>query len=328
MFLVYYLSIQTVGTMGTDWVNDVLFGEYIPNAANQFLEALKVAPWLQSLIVDGIIAGVGTVLGFLPQIFVLFVCLGILEDIGYMSRIAFVMDRIFRRFGLSGKSFIPMLISTGCGVPGIMSSRTIENERDRRITIMTATFMPCSAKLSIIALIAGAFFPHNPLVAPSTYFLGMVAIVLSGIALKKTSFLGGYASPFVMELPSYHLPKAMAVLRYAFSKVVSFTKRAGTVIFSLTILIWFTSSYNFSLQAVETDQSILASLGRSLAWLFTPLGFGNWKATVAAITGLAAKETVVATFGILYHNPDATETSKALWHSLQADYTALAAYSL
>ncbi|WP_277280010.1 ferrous iron transport protein B [Streptococcus hyointestinalis] len=327
MFLVYYLSIQTVGTMGTDWVNDVLFGEYIPNAANQFLEALKVAPWLQSLIVDGIIAGVGTVLGFLPQIFVLFVCLGILEDIGYMSRIAFVMDRIFRRFGLSGKSFIPMLISTGCGVPGIMSSRTIENERDRRITIMTATFMPCSAKLSIIALIAGAFFPHNPLVAPSTYFLGMVAIVLSGIALKKTSFLGGYASPFVMELPSYHLPKAMAVLRYAFSKAVSFTKRAGTVIFSLTILIWFTSSYNFSLQAVETDQSILASLGRSLAWLFTPLGFGNWKATVAAITGLAAKETVVATFGILYHNPDATETSKALWHSLQADYTALAAYS-
>ena len=327
MFLVYYLSIQTVGTMGTDWVNDVLFGEYIPNAANQFLEALKVAPWLQSLIVDGIIAGVGTVLGFLPQIFVLFVCLGILEDIGYMSRIAFVMDRIFRRFGLSGKSFIPMLISTGCGVPGIMSSRTIENERDRRITIMTATFMPCSAKLSIIALIAGAFFPHNPLVAPSTYFLGMVAIVLSGIALKKTSFLGGYASPFVMELPSYHLPKAMAVLRYAFSKAVSFTKRAGTVIFSLTILIWFTSSYNFSLQAVETDQSILASLGRSLAWLFTPLGFGNWKATVAAITGLAAKETVVATFGILYHNPDATETSKTLWHSLQADYTALAAYS-
>ena len=327
MFLVYYLSIQTVGTMGTDWVNDVLFGEYIPNAANQFLEALKVAPWLQSLIVDGIIAGVGTVLGFLPQIFVLFVCLGILEDIGYMSRIAFVMDRIFRRFGLSGKSFIPMLISTGCGVPGIMSSRTIENERDRRITIMTATFMPCSAILSIIALIAGAFFPHNPLVAPSTYFLGMVAIVLSGIALKKTSFLGGYASPFVMELPSYHLPKAMAVLRYAFSKAVSFTKRAGTVIFSLTILIWFTSSYNFSLQAVETDQSILASLGRSLAWLFTPLGFGNWKATVAAITGLAAKETVVATFGILYHNPDATETSKTLWHSLQADYTALAAYS-
>ncbi|MCS4488089.1 ferrous iron transport protein B [Streptococcus sciuri] len=327
MFLVYYLSIQTVGTMGTDWVNDVLFGKYIPNAVNQFLAILKVAPWLQSLIVDGIIAGIGTVLGFLPQIFVLFVCLGVLEDVGYMSRIAFVMDRIFRRFGLSGKSFIPMLISTGCGVPGIMSSRTIENERDRRITIMTATFMPCSAKLSIIALIAGAFFPHNPLVAPSTYFLGMLAIVLSGIALKKTHFLGGYASPFIMELPNYHLPKAMAVLRYAFSKVISFTKRAGTVIFSLTILIWFTSSYSFSLQAVETNQSILASLGRSLAWIFSPLGFGNWRATVAAITGLAAKETVVATFGILYHNPDATETSKALWHSLQTDYTALAAYS-
>lgn len=327
MFMVYYLSIQTVGTFGTDWVNDVLFGSYIPDLVTNVLQDLQVADWLQSLIVDGIVAGIGTVLGFLPQIFVLFVCLGILEDIGYMSRIAFVMDRIFRRFGLSGKSFIPMLISTGCGVPGIMASRTIENERDRRITIMTATFMPCSAKLSIIALIAGAFFPNSPWVAPSTYFMGMLAIIFSGISLKKTSFLGGYASPFIMELPSYHLPKVRAVLRYAFGKAMSFVKRAGTIIFSLTVLIWFMSSYNFAFQAVETDQSILASLGRLLAWIFTPLGFGNWKATVAAITGLAAKETVVATFGILYHNPDATETSKALWTSLQGDYTALAAYS-
>ncbi|MGT2637221.1 ferrous iron transport protein B [Streptococcus ratti] len=327
MFLVYYLSIQTVGTIGTDWVNDVLFGKYVPDFVTSILEALKVQAWLQSLIVDGIVAGVGTVLGFLPQIFVLFVCLGILEDIGYMSRIAFVMDRIFRRFGLSGKSFIPMLISTGCGVPGIMASRTIENERDRRITIMTATFMPCSAKLSIIALIAGAFFPHNPWIAPSAYFMGMIAIILSGIALKKTSFLGGYTSPFIMELPSYHLPKAEAVLRYAFGKAMSFVKRAGTIIFSLTVLIWFMSSYNFTLQAVNTENSILASLGRLLAWIFTPLGFGNWKATVAAITGLAAKETVVATFGILYNNPDATETTHSLWSSLQGDYTALAAYS-
>lgn len=327
MYLVYYLSIQTVGTMGTDWINDVLFGKYIPDWANAGLESLHVASWLQSLIVDGIIAGVGTVLGFLPQIIVLFICLGILEDIGYMSRIAFVMDRIFRRFGLSGKSFIPMLISTGCGVPGIMSSRTIENERDRRITIMTTTFMPCSAKLSIIALIAGAFFPHTPWVAPSTYFLGFGAIVLSGIALKKTKMLGGYTSPFIMELPSYHLPKWTAVLRYAFGKGMSFVKRAGTIIFSLTVLIWFMSSYSFTLQAVSTEQSILATLGRGLAWIFTPLGFGNWKATVAAITGLAAKETVVATFGILYHTADASETSKALWASLQADYTSLAAYS-
>lgn len=327
MFMVYYLSIQTVGTMGTDWVNDVLFGQYIPNLVTSFLQDLHVADWLQSLIVNGIVAGVGTVLGFLPQIFVLFICLGILEDIGYISRIAFVMDRIFRRFGLSGKSFIPMLISTGCGVPGIMASRTIENERDRRITIMTTTFMPCSAKLSIIALIAGAFFPNSPWVAPSTYFMGMLAIIFSGISLKKTSFLGGYTSPFIMELPSYHLPKIRAVLRYATGKALSFVKRAGTIIFSLTVLIWFMSSYNFTFQAVETDQSILASMGRLLAWIFTPLGFGNWKATVAAITGLAAKETVVATFGILYHNPDATETSKALWSSLQGDYTALAAYS-
>lgn len=323
MFLVYYLSIQTVGTMWTDWVNDVLFGELVPSWVQAGLEALQVAGWLESLILDGIVAGVGTVLGFLPQIFVLFICLGILEDIGYMSRIAFVMDRIFRRFGLSGKSFIPMLIATGCGVPAIMASRTIENERDRKITIMTATFMPCSAKLEIIALIAGSFFPDNPLIAPSTYFLGLAAIVSSGIALKKTRFLGGYTSPFIMELPTYHLPKMSTVLRYAFVKALSFMKRAGTIIFSLTVLIWFLSSYNFALQAVETDQSILADLGKMLAWIFEPLGFGNWRATVAAVTGLAAKETVVATFGILYHD----SSQDGLTQALLADYSALAAYS-
>lgn len=321
MYLVYYFSLQ--GKMWTDWASDVLFGKYVPDLMTSGLTYLHVQDWLKSLIVDGVVAGIGTVLGFLPQIFVLFICLGVLEDIGYMSRIAFVMDRIFRRFGLSGKSFIPMLISTGCGVPAVMSSRTIENERDRRITIMTATFMPCSAKLEIIALIAGAFFPHNPLVAPSTYFIGMAAIILSGIALKKTSFLGGLTSPFIMELPSYHWPKAMSVLRYAFGKAMSFVKRAGTIIFSLTVLIWFMSNYNFMLQTVDTEVSILATLGKGLSWIFAPLGFGNWKATVAALTGLAAKETVVATFGILYHN----SSEAGLATALQADYSALAAYS-
>ena len=309
MYLVYFLSIQTVGTMWTDWANDVLFGKYVPDLVTSGLDYLQVQDWLKSLIVDGIVAGIGTVLGFLPQIFVLFICLGVLEDIGYMSRIAFVMDRIFRRFGLSGKSFIPMLISTGCGVPAVMSSRTIENERDRRITIMTATFMPCSAKLEIIALIAGAFFPSNSLVAPSTYFIGMAAIILSGIALKKTSFLGGLTSP--------------SVLRYAFGKAMSFVKRAGTIIFSLTVLIWFMSNYNFTLHTVDTEVSILATLGKGLSWIFDPLGFGNWKATVAALTGLAAKETVVATFGILYHN----SSEAGLAEALRGDYSSLAAYS-
>lgn len=323
MFLVYYLSIQTVGTMWTDWVNDVLFGDLVPNWVQAGLDYLHVSGWLESLIIDGIVAGVGTVLGFLPQIFVLFICLGILEDIGYMSRIAFVMDRVFRRFGLSGKSFIPMLIATGCGVPAIIASRTIENERDRRITIMTATFMPCSAKLEIIALIAGAFFPDNPFVAPSTYFIGFLTIILSGIALKKTSFLGSYVSPFIMELPAYHMPKVWSVLRYAFGKAMSFVKRAGTIIFSLTVIIWFMSSYNFAFQAVDTEYSILAALGKAIAWIFQPLGFGDWKATVAAATGLAAKEAVVGTFGVLYND----STTSGLYHALQLDYTSLAAYS-
>lgn len=323
MFLVYYLSIQTVGTMWTDWVNDVLFGDLVPNWVQTGLDYLHVSGWLESLIIDGIVAGVGTVLGFLPQIFVLFICLGILEDIGYMSRIAFVMDRVFRRFGLSGKSFIPMLIATGCGVPAIMASRTIANERDRRITIMTATFMPCSAKLEIIALIAGAFFPDNPFVAPSTYFIGFLTIILSGIALKKTSFLGSYVSPFIMELPAYHMPKVCSVLRYAFGKAMSFVKRAGTIIFSLTVIIWFMSSYDFAFQVVDTEYSILAALGRAIAWIFQPLGFGDWKATVAAATGLAAKEAVVGTFGVLYND----NTTSGLYHALQLDYTSLAAYS-
>ncbi|HEM4765500.1 TPA: ferrous iron transport protein B [Streptococcus suis] len=327
MWLTYFLSIQTVGTMGTDWVNDVLFGELVPGLIQENLDRFEIAGWLQSLVLDGIIAGCGAILGFVPQIFVLFVCLGILEDIGYMSRVAFVMDRIFRRFGLSGKSFIPMLISTGCGVPGVMASRTIENEQDRKITIMTATFMPCSAKLPIISLVTGAFFPDNPWIAPSAYFVGMAAIVLSGMALKKTKQLGRVASPFIMELPSYHLPKLSTVLRYAFDKALSFIKRAGTIIFVTNIIIWFSSSYNWSLQMVETDESILASIGRSFSLLFAPLGFGNWRATVAAITGLLAKETVIATFGILYKLGETTEENPELWGLLQQDYTALSAYS-
>lgn len=327
MWLVYYLSIQTVGTMGTDWVNDVLFGQYLPDLISSWLDYLNVDNWMQSLILDGILAGCGAVIGFVPQISVLFLCLGILEDIGYMSRVAFVMDRFFRRFGMSGKSFIPMLIATGCGVPGVMASRTIENERDRRITIMTTTFMPCSAKLPIIALVAGAFFQKNPWVAPSAYFVGVAAIVLSGIALKKTKTLGGLASPFIMELPSYHLPKANSVVRYASNKAMSFIQRAGSVIFVMNILIWFLSSYNLSLETVDTEDSMLATLGRGFAVFFTPLGFGNWRAAIATITGLIAKETVVSTFGVLYTVKEATEGSQGLWMNLQIDYTALSAYS-
>ncbi|HFI0085177.1 TPA: ferrous iron transport protein B [Streptococcus suis] len=327
MWLTYFLAIQTVGTIGTDWINDVLFGQFVPVIIQNLLDTFGIAGWLQSLVLDGIVAGCGAILGFVPQIFVLFFCLGILEDIGYMSRIAFVMDRIFRRFSLSGKSFIPMLIATGCGVPGVMASRTIENEQDRKITIMTATFMPCSAKLPIISLVAGAFFPGNPWIAPSAYFIGMGAIILSGLALKKTKQLGGLASPFIMELPSYHLPQIQTVLRYSSDKAISFIKRAGTIIFVTNIIIWFASSYSWALAPVETNQSILASIGHGFAFFFQPLGFGNWKATIAAITGLLAKETVIASFGILYKLGETSESNRELWVLLQHDYSALSAYS-
>ncbi|NQG97195.1 ferrous iron transport protein B [Streptococcus suis] len=327
MWLVYFFSIQTIGTMGTDWVNDILFGELIPNWIQAGLTTWGIEEWLQALVLEGIVAGCGAILGFVPQIFVLFFCLGLLEDIGYMSRVAFVTDRLFRRFGLSGKSFIPMLISTGCGVPGVMASRTIENEADRKITIMTATFMPCSAKLPIISLVAGAFFPNNPWIAPSAYFLGMGAIILSGIGLKKTKQLSGQASPFIMELPNYHLPVLLNTIRYASSKAWSFIKRAGSIIFVTNLFIWFTSSYNWSLESVETEASILASLGNLLAPLFSPLGFGNWRASIAALTGLLAKETVISTFGVLYRLGETSESNPDLWTNLQADYTALSAYS-
>lgn len=327
MFLVYYISIQTLGSLGSDWLNEQLFGQIIPENLLRFLNYIKVENWLISLIIDGIIAGIGAVLGFVPQLFILFLCLGILEDIGYMSRIAFVMDRVFRKFGLSGKTFIPMLIATGCGVPAIMASRTIENESDRKITIITSTFMPCSAKMSIVALISGAFFPNNPFIAPSAYFIGIIAIIFSGIALKKTSLLSNHLSPFIMELPAYHFPHYQTIIRYAFQKAWSFVKRAGTIIFVLTILLWFLTSYNIQLRQVSADQSIMASIGKTISWLFVPLGFGNWKATVATFSGLMAKETVVATFGILYHQGNVTETSRSLWDSLHGDYSSLTAYS-
>ncbi|MGY3750394.1 ferrous iron transport protein B [Vagococcus acidifermentans] len=327
MWVVYYLSIQTVGTMATDWTNDVLFGDIVPNAVAAFLESIKVAPWMQALILDGIIAGVGAVLGFLPQLIVLFLCLAFLEDCGYMARIAFVMDRLFRKFGLSGKSFIPMLVATGCGVPGVMATRTIENERDRRMTIMTTTFMPCSAKLPIIGLIAGAFFPGNSFVAPSAYFIGIGAIVLSGILLKKTRLFSGDASPFIMELPAYHMPRMKNVVVQTFDRSKSFVKKAGTIIFVSSIAIWFMQSFNFRLQMVDTEHSILAALGNSIAFIFTPLGWGEWKATVAAIMGLIAKENVVGTFGILYGQAEVSELGNEIWPALSQAMTPVAGYS-
>ncbi|MCT4432139.1 ferrous iron transport protein B [Lactococcus cremoris] len=326
MWLVYFISIQTVGTAATDWLNDVFFGQWLPDLIANGMNALAVTPWVQDLVLNGVVAGIGAILGFVPQIFVLFLLLGILEDSGYMARVAFVMDRIFRRFGLSGKSFIPMLIASGCGVAGIMATRTIEQERDRKITIMVTTFMPCSAKLPIIALVSGAFFPHASWVAPSAYFLGMSMIILSGIILKKMRMFSGDTSAFIMELPTYHLPYALTVLKYAFDRAFSFVKRAGTIIFAMNVLIWFTSNYNWTLAHVDAGQSILADVGKVVAVVFAPLGFGEWRATVATITGLIAKETIVGTMGVLFaHN---SGDSHQLWSAVQATYTPLSAYSL
>lgn len=333
MYLVYYVSVTTVGTYVTDWTNDVLFGDIIPPAVTSFLEGIGTAGWLVSLIVDGIIAGIGAVLGFVPQMLVLFLFLAILEDCGYMARIAFIMDRIFRKFGLSGKSFIPMLIGTGCGVPGIMASRTIESEKDRRMTIMTTTFIPCSAKLPIIALIAGALFHGASWVAPSAYFLGIAAIILSGIILKKTRMFAGDPSPFVMELPAYHVPKALNVLRSMWERGWSFIKKAGSIILLSTIFIWFTSNFGFvngsftMLEETQLNESFLANLGSAISPLFAPLGWGDWQASVAAITGLVAKENVVATFGILYGFAEVAEDGSEIWGTLAASFTVAAAYS-
>ena len=335
MWVVYFLAINTVGTMGTDWVNDVLFGEIVPGAVGGFLESIGTADWLSGLILDGIVAGVGAVLGFLPQMIVLFLCLAFLEGCGYMARIAFIMDRVFRRFGLSGKSFIPMMVGTGCGVPGVMASRTIENERARRMTIMTTTFIPCGAKLPIIALIAGALFDNSAWVAWSAYVVGVAAIVISGIILKKTKMFAGDPAPFVMELPAYHIPTASSILHSVWERASSFVKKAGTVILLATILVWFLSSFGFYEGAFQMlpeedfmEHSMLAALGNAFAWLFIPLGWGNWKSAVAAVTGLIAKENVVGTFGILYkYGGEVSEAGEEIWANLAAEMTAVAGYS-
>ncbi len=408
MFIVYYVSVTTVGTIATDWANDGVFGEGwhllgigtsqyeeavenyetagtiieayengettytvlddngnevqseitgnllaeakeaaenepdaadygiwvpgIPVLMESGLDAISCADGLKSLILDGIVAGVGAVLGFVPQMFVLFLFLAFLEACGYMARIAFIMDRIFRKFGLSGKSFIPMLIGTGCGVPGVMASRTIENERDRRMTIMTTTFIPCGAKLPIIALIAGALFDNAWWVSPSAYFVGILAIIISGIILKKTKIFAGEAAPFVMELPAYHLPTVANVLRSMWERGWSFIKKAGTIILLSTIFVWFTSNYGFTETGFGTvdefsSSSILCIIGNALKWIFAPIGFGDAKATVAAFTGLIAKENVVGTFGILYGIGEVAEDGTEIWTNLANAYTPVAAYS-
>lgn len=339
MALVYAISMGgwsiSIGTMGTDWANDVLFGEWVPGAVDAFLQTMGVGGWLASLIQDGMVAGVGAVLGFVPQMLVLFFLLCILEDIGYMARIAFIMDRIFRRFGLSGKSFIPMLVATGCGVPGIMASRTIEQDRDRKMTIMTTGFIPCGAKMPIIGLFAGALFNNSAWVATSAYFIGVAAVIVSGIILKKFKMFAGDPAPFVMELPAYHIPSASNVLRGTWERGWSFIKRAGTIILLSSIVLWFLQGYGFVdgvFQAVEdNNSSLLALIGNAVSWIFYPLGWVGdmaWKATVATVTGLIAKEEVVNTFGVLYHySGELSEAGNEIWTLIAADFTALSAYS-
>ncbi len=334
MFLVYYISVTTVGTFVTDWTNDVLFGEIIPPAIESGLVAIGCADWMQALILDGIVAGVGAVLGFVPQMLVLFLFLAFLEACGYMARVAFIMDRIFRKFGLSGKSFIPMLIGSGCGVPGVMASRTIESDRDRKMTIMTTTFVPCGAKLPIIALIAGAFFDNAGWVSWSAYFVGIAAIICSGIILKKTRMFAGDPAPFVMELPSYHMPTVGNVLRSMWERGWSFIRKAGTIILLSTIVLWFFMSFGWSEKGfgmVETlNESILAQIGNGIAWIFAPLGWTQggegWKMAVAAVTGLIAKENVVATFGMLFGFAEVAEDGAEIWGNLAAVMTPVAAY--
>ena len=332
MALVYWVAMgPVIGTPLTDWTNDVFVGEWCMEPVRALLEGANVAPWLVGLVVDGIIAGVGAVIGFVPQMLILFVMLSILEDVGYMARIAFIMDRIFRKFGLSGKSFIPMLIGTGCGVPGVMASRTIENERDRRITIMTTCFIPCSAKLPIIGMIAGAFFDNAWWVATSAYFVGVLAIIVSGVILKKLKAFAGEAAPFVMELPAYHAPSARNVLHSTWERGWSFIKRAFTVILLSTIIIWFLQSFgseNGAFGMVEdNNNSILAAVGGAIAFIFAPLGFGTWQATVGAVGGLVAKENLVAIMGVCYGFAEVAEAGDEMWGILAADYSAIAGYS-
>ena len=336
MFLVYYVSVTSVGAILTDWTNDTLFGEWIIPGAQSFFESIGCADWLTGLIVDGVISGVGAVLGFVPQMLVLFLFLAFLEACGYMARVAFIMDRIFRKFGLSGKSFIPMLIGSGCGVPGVMASRTIENDRDRKMTIMTTTFIPCGAKLPIIALIAGAFFDNAGWVAWSSYFVGVAAIICSGIILKKTKMFAGEPAPFVMELPAYHWPTVGNVLRSMWERGWSFIKKAGTIILLSTIILWFLMSFGWAdgsfgmLEAEQLDQSILSKIGSAIAWIFVPLGWTQggegWKMAVSAVSGLIAKENVVATFGLLFGFSEVAEDGAEIWGNLAAVMTPVAAY--
>lgn len=331
MFCVYYISVTSIGTIMTDFTNDTLFGEWVMGGLGEWLEGLSVAPWLIGLIVDGIVGGVGAVIGFVPQMLVLFFLLALLEDVGYMARVAFIMDRIFRKFGLSGKSFIPMLIGSGCSIPGIMASRTIENQRDRRMTVMTTSFIPCGAKMPIIALFAGAIFGGAWWVATSAYFIGVAAVIVSGIILKKTKAFAGDPAPFVMELPSYHAPSMKNVLRSTWDRGWSFIKRAGTVILLSAIVLWFLQGFG-TVDGVfgmveDNNNSILAVIGNFIAPVFTPVGFGGWKQTVATITGLIAKENVVSTFGVLYGFAEVAEDGMEIWSSLALDFTMLSAYS-
>ena len=319
MFLVYFVSVTTVGAIVTDWTNDTLFGEWIQPGVAAAMESAGAAPWLNGLVVDGIIGGVGAVLGFVPQMFILFFFLSMLEDCGYMARVAFIMDRIFRKFGLSGKSFIPMLISSGCAVPGIMATKTIENERDRRMTVITTSFIPCGAKLPVIALIAGAIMGGAWWMAPLIYFIGVAAVIVTGIMLKKTKMFAGRPAPFVMELPQYHLPAAKTVLMHMWERSRAFIVKAGTIIFIACGVIWFLGSFGFSggsFGMVDVEASILASIGNAIAPVFEPLGFGNWKSSVATISGLVAKENVVGTFGVLNGLAEAAEDDPGLWASV------------
>lgn len=333
MFVVYYISISNIGKTISDWINDTLFGEIVQPGVSNFLTNIGCAKWLIGLVSDGIIAGVGSVIGFLPQMLLLFFFLAFLEGCGYMARIAFVMDRIFRKFGLSGKSFIPILVGTGCGVPGVMASRTIESEHDRRMTVMTTTFIPCSAKVPVIALIAGSLFNGAAWVGPSAYFVGMAAIIISGIMLKKTALFAGDTTPFVIELPPYHMPTAGSIFRSMLERSTSFIKKAGTIILLASILIWLLSNFSFAGGSFgmtdDMDSSILAAVGGVIAHIFKPLGFGDWKFASAAITGLIAKENVVNTFGVLFHSSaeDLVDNSQPIWAALQAAITPLAAYS-
>lgn len=338
MYCVYTIAMGgtsiSIGTMGTDWANDVLFGEIVPNFFDGILTSLHVNDVLYGLIMDGIVGGVGAVLGFVPQILVLFLLLSIMEDVGYMSRVAFIMDRIFRRFGLSGKSFIPMLVATGCGVPGIMASRTIEQDRDRKMTIMTTGFIPCGAKMPIIGLFAGAVFGGSSLVATSAFVIGIAAVVISGIMLKKFKAFAGEPAPFVMELPAYHLPSVGNVLRATWERGWSFIKRAGTIILLSSIVLWFLQGFGFTDgqfgMVDDNNTSLLASLGSAIAWIFAPLGWVGdmaWKATVATFTGLIAKEEVVNTFGVLYNFSEVSEEGNEIWTLIARDFTPIAAYS-